>query len=393
MKKIEEAQNYLRKMGADGWLLYDFAHINPIPHLIFDLHPHLTYRRRFFYWIPVQGEPVKIVHAIESKNLDSLPGEKRIYSSWQKLHQELGAVLRGKKKVAMEYSPMNEIPYVSRVDGGTIDLVRSLGVDVVSSALFLPYFTAVLDESQAKSHMRAANFLDILVGESWDWIAVQLKQKSIISEYDVQQKILNDFAKHHLETESAPSVSVNENSADPHYSPTKEKAKIIREGDFILIDMWCKEKGAKTVYADITRVGVARNKPSAKEEKIFQIVRRAQRAAIDLVKHRMREKGPLLGFEVDDAARNVVRQSGYGEKFLHRTGHNIGVELHGSGANIDNLELHDVRPILPNTCFSIEPGIYLEGEFGVRLESDVYIDSKGEVHITGGEQDALVCLW
>lgn len=392
MNKILEVQKYLNEMQIDGWLLYDFAKCNNILHLFLELPEDKTYRRRFFYWIPAHGEPVKIVHSIESYALDGWPGVKKVYSSWQTLHQELKNVLKGKKAVAMEYSPNNEIPYVSRVDGGTIDLIRSFGVKVVSSANFLPFFTAVLDASQAESHIRAGKMLDRLVAETWDWIGNQLKQGNPITEYDAQQKILDKFEKHHLFTDSAPNVSVNENSADPHYVPTEKSAKAIRPGDFILIDMWCKEKGAKSVFADITRVGVAAKQPTAKQIEVFQIVRKAQQAAIDLIIERFEAKEPVAGFEIDDAARKIIVDSGYGDQFLHRTGHNIGVELHGSGAHIDNLEMHDVRPILPGTCFSIEPGIYLAGDFGIRLECDVYVDFEGKVQITGGIQDEIICL-
>lgn len=391
-KKIAQAQKYLQEMGLDGWLLYDFASCNSLLHIFLELPVDKTYRRRFFYWIPAKGKPVKIVHSIEPHALDGCSGEKKVYSSWQALHRELGLVLQGKKRVAMEYSPMNEIPYISRVDGGTIDLVRSFGVEVVSSAPFLPYFTAVLDESQAQSHIRAGIMLDRLVKEAWAWISLHLKEGITISEYDVQQKILADFDKHQLVTDSVPNVSVNANSADPHYFPTEKSAKPIRKGDFILIDMWCREKGSKSVYADITRVGIAALTPTSKQKEVFDVVRKAQKAATDFIIRRFQEKKPVAGFEIDDVARGVISQAGYGDQFTHRTGHNIGVELHGSGAHIDNLEMHDVRLILPGTCFSIEPGIYLEGEFGIRLEYDLYVDKEGHIEITGGEQDEIVCL-
>lgn len=389
MNKIQLAQKYLLEQKIDGWLLYDFARCNNLLYLFLDLPPDITYRRRFFYWIPAKGEPIKIVHAIESHVLDAWPGEKKVYSSWQILHQELASVLRGHKKVAMEYSPMNEIPYVSRVDGGTIDLVRSFGVAVVSSSSFLPHFTAVLDESQAQSHLRAGKMLDLLVQDAWDWIAKHLGEGKAITEYDVQQKIVADFAKHKLVTDTPPNVSVNANSADPHYFLTKRSAKPIRKGDFILIDMWCKEDSPRSVFADITRVGVAKQRPTEKQEAVFQIVRKAQKAATEFVRECFRKKRTVAGFEIDDVARSIIVESGYGREFTHRTGHNIGEELHGSGAHIDNLEMHDVRPILPGTCFSIEPGIYLEGEFGIRLEYDLYVDLQGHVFVVGGEQDEI----
>ena len=391
-QKVEQAQKYLQELGVDGWLLYDFSQSNPLLYLFLDLPKDRIFRRRFFYWIPAKGVPVKIVHAIEAHVLDEWPGEKQLYSSWQRLHQALASLLKGKKKVAMEYSPKNEIPYVSRVDGGTIDLVRSFGPEVVSSASFLPYFTAVLTEEQAQSHIRAGQALDTLVGETWKWIGEQLKQGKSITEYDAQQIIVEGFARKGMITDTPPNVSVNANTADPHYLPTRTGAKPIRKGDFLLIDMWCKEKEEWAVFGDITRVGIAAASPLPKHEEIFRIVREAQKAATDFVIQRFREKKRVEGYEIDDVARQLIQKRGYGDQFLHRTGHNIGVELHGSGAHIDNLEMHDVRPILPGTCFSIEPGIYLEGDFGIRLEYDLYVNLKGEVTIVGGIQEKIVTL-
>lgn len=392
MKKIARAQKHLSDRGLDGWLLYDFARCNELLYQFLELPKDRTYRRRFFYWIPASGDPVKIVHAIESHVLDGWPGEKKVYSSWQNLQKELETVLKGKAKVAMEYSPRNEIPYVSRVDGGTIDLVRSFGVEVVSSAPFLPYFTAVLTPDQAQSHIRAGKMLDRLVKEAWDWIAQHLRENKRITEYDVQQKIMADFAKHGLFTDTAPNVSVNANSADPHYFVEEKKALPIHKGDFILIDMWARENHPQAVYGDITRVGVAASHPSSKQKEVFTIVRKAQKGATDFVIRCFSEKKAPLGFQIDDVARKIIVDAGYGPYFTHRTGHNIGIELHGSGAHIDNLEMHDVRPILLETCFSVEPGIYLEGEFGIRLEYDLYVDKQWHVMITGGEQDEIVCL-
>ncbi len=392
MKKIEQVQKYLNEMDIDGWLLYDFAKTNPLLYQFLEMPQDAIYRRRFFYWIPKKGKPVKIVHAIEPYVLDAWIGEKKIYSSWQKLHAELESVLQGSKSVAMEYSPKNEIPYVSLVDGGTIDLVRSFGVDVVSSSSFLPHFTAVLNDEQAQSHIRAANRLDTIVSDAWNWIKNHLNQNKNITEYDVQQKIVQDFHKNGLFTDTPPNVSVNANSANPHYLPNKENAKPIKKGDFILIDMWAKESKPHAVYGDITRVAVAAEVPTKKQSEIFTLVRKAQKAAIALVEERFKKGQKVLGFEVDDVARKIITDGGYGPQFIHRTGHNIGVELHGSGAHIDNLEMHDVRQILPGTCFSIEPGIYLEGQFGVRLEVDVYVDKNGKVLVTGGAQDEILCL-
>ncbi len=379
-------------MKADGWLLSDFARSNPLLYLFLELPKEKKFTRRFFYWIPTRGEPIKIVHAIEAQALDDWPGTKEIYSSWQTLHTILSSVVQGNKKIAMEYSPNNEIPYVSRVDGGTLDLIRSFGTSVVSSADFLPYFTAVLDGPQLKGFFHAGKVLDELAAATWLWMGNQLSLGKTFTEYEAQQFILEGFAKHNMVTHSPPDVSFNANTADPHYCPSKHQSRSIRPGDFVLIDLWCHEADDRAIFADITRVAVAAKAPTEREKEIFQIVRGAQRAATDFIIEQWKKKQRVEGYQVDDVARNWIKKAGYGERFIHRTGHNIGVELHGSGAHIDNFEMHDVRPLLPGTCFSIEPGIYLEGEFGIRLEYDLYLDTNGNVHIVGGIQDEIVCL-
>jgi Xaa-Pro aminopeptidase len=393
MEKIQKAQRYLKEMHLDGWLLYDFRGNNELARHFLEIPSSKITTRRFFYWIPVKGEPIKIVHAIESGILDHWPGEKRTYLTWQSFEKEVEKTLKGIKKVAIEYSPRNAIPYVSRVDAGTVDLVRSLGVEVVSSADFLPHFTAVLNKQQGESHIRAAKACDEIADGVWKWIGEQIRQGKVISEYDIQQKILADFKKRDLVTVHSPTVGVNANSADPHHKPSKDHSSPVRKGDFVLIDLWAKEKGEGAVFADIARVGVVAQRATKRQEEVFGIVRNAQKAAVELIKSRFAHKRRIEGWEVDDAARKVIRDAGFGEFFTHRTGHSIEISLHGSGAHMDNLEMHDVRPILPGTCFSIEPGIYLPGEFGVRLEHDVYIHQDGTAEITGGEQEAIICLF
>ena len=391
-KKIADAQRYLQELGADGWLLYDFHRNNELAHLFLEtsLQKHVT--RRFFYWIPAKGEPVRLVHAIESDVLDAWPGEKRRFLSWQSLHEELRKILTGAKRIAMEYSPDNAIPYISKVDAGTVDLIRSFGIEVVSSGPFLLRFTSVLTPEQGHSHIRAGAALDRVAHETWEWIRERLRKEEPFGEYEVQQQMVRGFEKLGLETDSPPIVGVNAHGADPHYAPSKERSSPIRKGDFIQIDLWGKEKKPGSIYADIARVGVAASSATAKQKEIFSVVRRAQKEAIALVRSRFAEKKTLQGWEVDDAARNVVKKAGFGEFFIHRTGHNIDVNVHGSGTHMDNLEMHDIRPVLPSTCFSIEPGIYLPGEFGVRLESDVYVHPNGNVEIVGGEQNEIVFL-
>lgn len=384
---IEKAQKFIQESHFDGWLIYDFRGNNPLGRHFLKINPEWMTSRRFFYWIPATGKPVKLVHAIEDQVLDSMPGEKRVYSFWESLERELKAILKDAQKVAMEYSPKNAIPYVSHVDGGTIDLVRSFGCNVVSSADFLPHFTAVLTEKQIESQRRAGKELDHIVSLMWGWIRDHIGK---ITEYDAQQKIVEYFQRLNWIYDHDPIVAVNAHSADPHFEPKKTGSTLIQKGDFILIDLWGKEKGG--IYGDIARVAVAASKPSEKQTEIFSIVRRAQKKAVDLVKSRFESKKRLEGWEVDEAARTVIQEAGYGQYFIHRTGHNIEENLHGSGAHMDNLEMHDVRPILPGTCFSIEPGIYLPNEFGVRLELDLIVHNDCRIEISGGEQDEIVCL-
>jgi Xaa-Pro dipeptidase len=392
-KKIIEAQKYLKEALWDGWLLYDFHKNNPLAHRFLEIPPSVFTTRRFFYWIPKEGPPIKIVHAIEPHILDAWPGEKKLFLSWQSLEKTVASILKGSKKIAMEYSPRNAIPYISHVDGGTIDLIRSMGVEVVSSGSFLPHFTAVLTPEQGEGHRRAAKALDQIVNQTWRWIAEQIQRSAKISEYDVQQKIADDFKRAKLVTDHLPIVACNGHSADPHYEPKAEGSALLKKGDFILIDLWAKEEGESSVFADMTRVAVAASAPTDLQQKIFHIVRKAQKAAIELVFRRRKEKMKIEGWEVDRAARDVIEAAGYGEFFLHRTGHSIETSLHGSGANIDDLEMHDTRPILFGTCFSIEPGIYLPQEFGVRLETDLYIHHDGTAEVTGGEEEDLLALF
>ena len=391
--KIEKVQTYLKEINIDGWLIYDFRKSNELAHYFLNIPSHAVTTRRFFYWIPKEGEPIRLVHAIESQVLDELPGEKWVYLSWQFLEKELGEILKGKHKIAMEYSPNNRIPYVSRVDAGTVDLVRSFGVEVVSSADFISYFIAELTDAQIESQVRAGIALDEIVADTWKWIAKNLSENKKITEYDVQQKIVQDFKDRKMITDHNPIVATNAHSADPHYEALKGKSSEIKMGDFILLDQWAKESTEDAIFADITRVGVAGPKPTEKQKEIFEVVRKAQKEADELVKSRFEKKERVEGREVDDAARSVIEQAGYGKYFTHRTGHSIERALHGSGAHIDNLEINDVRPLIPRSCFSIEPGIYLPGEFGVRLEYDVLILPDGSVKITGGEQDEITCLF
>jgi Xaa-Pro dipeptidase len=293
----------------------------------------------------------------------------------------------------MEYSPRNAIPYISKVDAGTVDLVRSFGIEVVSSADLLQVFTSEWSEDQFHLHLEAAEVLDDTVSKAWDLIAYSLASNRPISEYDVQQFILTEFSQQNCLCEDPPICAVNAHSADPHYTPNAHNSTPIKPNDFILIDLWCKKKAPRAVYADITRVGVAAAQATAKQQHIFEIVRDARDAAMEFIESRLKQGIPVRGWEVDHVCRMMIQTAGYGEFFTHRTGHNIGEKDHGDGANIDNFETKDTRLLLPKTCFSIEPGIYLPEEFGVRLEHDVYIEADGRsVKVTGGLPTEIFCL-
>ena len=391
-KKIHEVQEALRQQKLDGWLLYDFRRTNDLACEFLGISSDNLLTRRFFYWVPQKGDPIKIVHAIEQKHLEHLPGKKILYRSWQELEAAVANVLQGTHRIAMEYSPRNAIPYVSKVDAGTMEIVRDCGVEVFSSADLLQRYTSVWDEHKLQTHLAAAEILDQTAAKTWEFITYKLQRHQKITEYEVQQFILGEFAEHNCVTDSFPICAVNAHSADPHYSPGKEGSSIIKQGDFVLIDLWCKQKVPDAVYADITRVAVAGSEATEKQREIFAIVKKARDAGTELVKSRFANGEPLMGWEVDRKCREVISDAGFGEFFIHRTGHNIGVHDHGNGAHLDDLETQDRRRLLEGTCFSIEPGIYLPGEFGVRLEYDVYVHHDGRVEVTGGIQNELECL-
>ena len=390
---IEKIQNALAQSNFDGWLFYSFRDSDPIAANILGLggNGHMA-TRRWFYLIPRKGSPVKIVHSIERDVLDSLPGEKLIYLPWQQLHEHLKnsllATAPGRQpRVAMQYSPNGSIPYLSRVDGGTLELIRSFGVDVVSSADLVNHFEASWSDFQLQMHEEAARGLYVAVHAAFEEIGRRLRSLTDTTEYDIQQFILQQFADRGLVSKDPPIVAVNANSASPHYEPTKERHSPIKPGDFILIDLWAKANRPDSVYADITWAAFAGADVPDEVSKVFGIVRDARNAATSFVQQAFVDGKTVFGWQVDDACRDVIRAAGYGDYFIHRTGHSIHTEVHGNGANIDNLETQDNRAILPNTCFSIEPGIYLPGKFGVRSEIDVYTSGR-EARVTGGEPQA-----
>ncbi len=382
-EKIKLIQDALREERIDGWLLYNFRGSNVFATRIIDLPPHIMQTRRYFYFIPANGSPQKLVHNIEQWNLDSLPGEKTMYVSWQSLREGVKKIVGSARKVAMEYSPMNNIPYVSNVDAGTIELVRSLGFEVVSSANLVQRFESCWDDEQEKDNMETAKHMREIVDLTFGFIKQRINAGATVDEYDVQQFMASEFKKRGLKTESDPNCSVNANSANPHYEPTKEVHSPLHKGDFVLFDLWAKKDKARSVYSDITWTGYIGETVPEEYTKIFNIVKGGRDAAIRFVQESFKGGKEICGYQVDDAARDYFKEKGYDQYFVHRTGHSIGEEIHGNGANIDNLETRDERRIIPRTSFSIEPGIYLPGKFGVRSEVDMYVTKNKEAIVTG----------
>jgi Xaa-Pro aminopeptidase len=390
--KLEEIQAAIREAGHDGWLFYDHHHRDPIAGRILGLDPKAHITRRWYYFVPAVGEPRKLVHRIEQARLDSLPGVKALYSSWQELAAALEVMLAGTTRLAMQYSPNNAIMYISMVDAGTVEFLRSLGKQIVSSADMISQFEAVLTADQVASHTVAQVAIDTILAEGWQQIARRMRPASgnaaQYTEFDHVQWLGEAMRREGLLWENGPNVSVNANCSDSHYEPTSGHSSPIKDGDFMLIDIWARTDKPTSIYYDITWTGVVGREPSPREQLVFETVRNARDAAVSAVERAFAENRPIHGFEADDAAREVIRAAGFAEFFTHRTGHNIAQEIHGPGANLDNLETHDERLLLPNTCFSVEPGIYLP-EFGVRSEIDM-ITAPGKAWVTGKIQRELV---
>jgi Xaa-Pro dipeptidase len=389
MFDITRVQAALIEDGLDGWLLYDFRGLNVLARRILDMPAEQMLSRRWFYFIPARGEPKKLAHRIEPASLDHVPGARSIYLRWQELEAGVQALVHGAKRIAMEYAPRNANPYVSRVDAGTIELVRSFGVEIVPSGDLIQRFEACWDDAQWAMHLEAAKHTRSAYDVAFGFIADNVRKKNAIRETTVQQVILAYFEKNNVQADHAPIVAVNAHAGDPHYEPKAGADAPIVEGDFVLIDLWAKCKKPRAVYSDLTRVAFVGKEVPARYQEIFAIVAAARDAAIAKVKSAFAAKQVLKGWEVDNACRAVIEKAGYGEYFVHRTGHSIGQEVHGNGANIDGLETRDDRRILPRTCFSVEPGIYLP-EFGIRSEVDVFVDAEGIVHVTGGDPQTFV---
>jgi Xaa-Pro aminopeptidase len=382
-------QRDLREAKVDGWLFYDFRGRDPIANRILGLAEGMR-TRRWFYFVPAKGMPKKLVHKIEAQALASVPGDTLYFSAQEELRGNLKKMVGRAKTVAMQYSAKNAIPYVSMVDAGTVELVRSAGVKVVSSADLVQKFEACWSKTQLDSHLAAGRAIDKIVQQAFALAAQSVREKKSLTEYDLRQWIRKRFEEEGVMTEEGPDVAVNQNASDPHYGPTREHSAPIREGDLLLLDVWGKQKTPGSVYYDITWVAYMGAKVPEKYTKVFQVVREARDAAVDLIQKSVKAGKPLQGWQVDQTARRIIEKAGYGKYFFHRTGHNIGQAVHGNGVNMDGLETHDARRLIPGTCNSVEPGIYLP-EFGIRSEVDVYIGEK-EARVTGAVQQEILPL-
>jgi len=386
---LSQIQGALREQHLDAWLFYDHHHRDPIAYRVLGLPATTMVTRRWYYVIPAQGEPAKLTHRIEPHHLTTLPGKEEKYSAWQELFDKLKNMLSPYKNIAMQYSPNNLVFYVSLADAGTVELVRSFGKNVVSSGDLVARFEATWSEDQIRSHFEARDAIDAITAALFKEIG-QRTRRGGTHEFEMQQWAMEAFGREGIITEDPPNVSVNANSGDPHYEPRSDRSTKIREGDFVLLDIWGKKNRADAVYYDITWTGFVGKAPSERQQEIFNVVRDARDAGIQAVLSAVKAGKTIAGWEVDKATRDQINAAGFGEYFIHRTGHSIGTEVHANGANMDDLEVHDERRILPNSCFSIEPGIYLP-EFGIRSEVNVLVRDRS-AEVTGKIQKEIVTI-
>jgi Xaa-Pro aminopeptidase len=388
---VGAVQDVLRREGLDGWLLYDFQGSNPIAYRLAGLTAsgHMT-TRRWFYLIPAAGEPRGLVHAIERHTLDCLPGLKTVYAGRAELETGLRALVGSGARLAMEYSPRNAIPYVSRVDAGTIELVRELGAEVVSSGDLVQRFGALWDEAAIRSHRAASEGLHRVKDRAFETVAERLRDGVPTSEYEIQSLMNQWFVEEGLRPEPGLNVSAQEHAGDPHYVPAPSTSRAIRPGELLLLDLWGKTLEPGAVYADIAWVAFTGPAPPAAMTDAFAAVAAARDAAVDFVQGAARDGRDVRGYEVDRAARAVLEQAGYARAILHRTGHSLGEQVHGNGAHLDDYETHDERRLMPGSGFTIEPGLYFE-DFGVRSEINV-VWGPGGPDVTGPRQTAIISL-
>lgn len=377
---LQEVQAQLKAMKLDGWLLYDFQGLNPIARKLLGLQDAML-TRRWFCWIPAQGSMTLLCHSIERQGFEQLPAPSVLFSSWEEMQAGLERLLQGSRRVAMEYSPNCFIPYVSRVDAGTLELVRILGKTVVSSADLVQYFEARWSREQLRTHLEASRLLMDVLFEAFDQVREATRNGSHLTEYALQQSMCQRYRERGLESSSPPIVAVNRNSGNPHYEPSSEGSAPIRAGDLLLIDFWAKLSRPQAVYADYTWVAFLGESIPERIVRVWEVVREARDRTLEFVRSKTGRRTAVRGWEVDGVARQVISRAGFGQYFIHRTGHSIGESDHGNGANMDGLETRDERLLIPRTCFSIEPGIYLP-DFGIRSELNVYLGEE-ELLVTG----------
>jgi Xaa-Pro dipeptidase len=382
-------QSALRDRNIDAWLFYDHHHRDPIAYRVLGLPESLMVTRRWYYLIPAEGEPLKLVHRIEAGHLDSLPGKKTQYSGWQELFDQIKTLLLPHRDIAMQYSPNNLVFTLSMVDAGTVEMIRGLGKNVVSSCDLVAQFEATVTDDQIKTHFAARDAVDKIVAEAFQEIGRQVRSGGT-TEYKIQQWIMEAFRRENLVTEDAPIVGVGPNSGNAHYEPLAKGSAPIKEGDFVLLDVWAKQNIPSAVFYDITWTGFVGKNPSDRMHEVFNVVRDSRDAGIKAVMDGIGADKAMAGCEVDRATRNHIKKAGFGDYFIHRTGHSISTEIHANGANMDDLEIHDERQILPNSLFSIEPGIYLP-EFGVRSEVNMLV-RPGSAEVTGKIQREIVII-
>lgn len=388
---IPAIQRALADEQLDAWLLYDFQGSNPIAGSLTGIagSGKMT-TRRWYYLIPATGEPRALVHAIERHNLDALPGSKTPYSGRLQLEHGLKALVSGCRRVAMEYSPKCAIPYVSRVDAGTVEAVQQWGVEVVSSGDLVQRFEAVWSPRALETHQQASESLYQIKDRAYDWVRQGLRSGRAMTEYDLQREMLRWFEEEGLISDSTPNVSAQENAGNPHYHPSESVHRAINREEILLLDLWGKLKEPGAVFADITWVGFTGPRVPDEYSRAFDAARRGRDAAITLVQEASRMGRTLQGWEVDRSCRKVIDQAGYGQYFVHRTGHSLGQTVHGNGVHMDDYETHDERRLIPGTGFTIEPGVYTD-TFGVRTEINMYI-GKRDATVTGPMQEEIVTL-
>jgi Xaa-Pro dipeptidase len=392
MIDINRVQQAIRDNQGDGWLFFDIHRRDTIAYQMLGLDMEKFTTRRWYYFIPREGTPTKLVHRVEQGQLSRLPGDTVMYVGWKELHEKLSGMLEGTRRIFMQYSPLNNIPMVSCVDAGTVELIRSLGKEVLSSAELVQLFEAAVDDAGMASHRSAGAKIQRIKDQAFQIIIDAIRSNRRVTEYEVQQFILSEFDTGNLTCDgSPPMVGVNEHAADPHFEVSATNSAVIKRNDRVLIDLWARENTPHGIYYDITWCGFMGPKPDPEYQRIFDIAVAARNLTKEFIADRIARHEPVCGWEADDVCRNYIAQHGYQDYFVHRTGHSIHREVHGNGANLDNLETKDERRLLCGSCFSIEPGIYKDG-IGVRTEIDVMIDGQGNVSVFGPEQDKLILL-